>query len=68
MKKQIQTVKIPLKAKASFADRERTINTEIQKLTEAYNKQGYIKENHEVLNKTDSYATVKFFLKRMIRL
>jgi hypothetical protein len=68
MKKQTQTVKIPLKPKLSFAGRERIINTEIQKITDAYNKIGLIKESHEILNKTDSYAIIKFVLLKMTRI
>lgn len=60
------TVKIQLKPASSFNERERMINVEIQKTIDLFNSKGYTVINHDVANKTDSYATVKFTLKRMI--
>ena len=62
-----EIVKIPfVKPNQSFSDREKRINTEIQKLMESYSNKGYIVLNHTVLNKTDSNASVKFNLKQMV--
>lgn len=60
------TVKIQLKSASPFNERERMINVEVQKAIDLYNSKGYTVLSHEVANKTDSYATVKFTLKRMI--
>jgi hypothetical protein len=60
-------VKINLTKNASFAAREKEINVQIQKNIDLYNSRGYIVLEHSVLNKTDSYASVNFSLKRMLR-
>ena len=60
------TVKIQLKPASNFNQREKMINVEIQKAIDLYNTKGYTVLNHETVNKTDSFATVKFTLKRMI--
>lgn len=66
--KQIKTdtIKIQLKSESTFNQRERMINVEIQKTIDEYNSKGYMVLNHEIANKTDTFATVKFTLKQMI--
>ena len=62
-----ETIKIPFtKPNLSYSDREKTINTEIQKIMDSYNSKGFIVISHSILNKTDSNASVNFNFKKMI--
>lgn len=51
----------------SFGDRERYINTELQKVIDSYNKRGYNVLSHSLQNKSASFATVSFDLVEMPR-
>lgn len=60
-------VKIDIsKPNSSFADRERTINTQIQKKIDNYNSSGFFVVEHNIINKSGSSATVEFSLKKML--
>ncbi len=60
-------VKIDInKPNLSFSERERTINTQIQKKIDNYNTLGYFVVEHNVVNKSGSSATVEFSLKKMV--
>jgi len=61
-----QTVKINIPSGSDFSKRERHINVEIQKQIDLFNSQGLIVLNHEIANKTNTYASVKFILKKMV--
>lgn len=61
-----ETIKINIPETTSFSQREKHINTEIQKSIDLYNSRGFTVLNYEVINKTNTYASVKFNLKRMI--
>lgn len=61
-----EQVKIEIKNQnLSFGDRERLINTEIQKLIDSYNKRGFNVLSHSLKNKTGSFASVDFSLLQM---
>ena len=63
-----EQVKIEIKNQnLSFGDRERLINTEIQKLIDSYNKRGFNVLSHTLKNKTGSFASVNFDLLQMPR-
>jgi hypothetical protein len=66
--KESHLVKIPLpdKPDVSFNQRERIISTEVQKLIDAYNKQGRTVVDREIINKTSTHATVKFTTQKLI--
>jgi hypothetical protein len=62
-----ETVRIAItKPNLSFSDREKFINTNIQKIMENYKQSGMIVMNHNVVNKSDSHASVKFNLTKMV--
>jgi hypothetical protein len=61
-----EQVKIEIKNQnLSFGDRERLINTEIQKIIDSYNKRGFNVLSHTLQNKTGSFASVNFDLLKM---
>lgn len=55
------------KENMSYSEREKFINTEIQKIIDSYNQQGYIVLGHNVLNKASMHTSVEFTLKQMIK-
>jgi hypothetical protein len=58
-----ETIKIQInKPNATFSEREKYINTEIQKIIDSYNNKGFNVLSHSVKNKTNSFATVEFDL------
>ena len=61
-----ETIKIDLKGSKDFSDREKKINTEIQKHIDFLNSRGFIVIRYDVTNKSNTYAAVKFSLKRMV--
>ena len=62
-----ETVVIKIKdGNLSFSDRERIVNTEILKQIDSFKSKGFIVIDHNILNKTNSHATVNFSLKRMV--
>ena len=61
-----ETIKINIPETSSFSNREKHVNTEIQKNIDLYNSRGFTVFSYDVLNKTNTYASVKFNLKRMI--
>jgi hypothetical protein len=63
-----EIVKIEIKNQnLTFGDRERFINTEIQKVIDSYNKRGFNVINHSLQNKSANFATVNFDLVEMPR-
>jgi hypothetical protein len=64
-----ETVKIPISntLDSTFNTRKRTINTEIQKLIDAYSKNGYIVVDKVITTETATHAAVKFTLQQMFR-
>lgn len=62
-----ETLKIAIKENLDYNRREKFINTEIQRAIDLYNSNGYVVVNHNIVNKTNTYATVSFSLKKMIR-
>lgn len=62
-----ETLKIVIKENLDFNKREKFINTEIQRAIDLYNSNGFVVVNHNILNKTNTYATVSFNLKKMVR-
>jgi hypothetical protein len=54
-----------LKPNSSFGEREKVINTQIQKKIDNYNASGFFVVEHNVINKSGSSATVEFSLKKM---
>lgn len=64
-----ETVKIPLQnnLNTTFNSRERTINTEIQKLIDSYAQRGFTVVNREIITKTSTHATVKFTVQQMFK-
>jgi hypothetical protein len=63
-----ETLKIKIKEGLDFNKREKYVNTEIQKTIDLYNSDGFVVIDHQIANKTNTYATVNFFLKKMIRI
>lgn len=61
-----ETIKIEMPLTESFSVREKHINVEIQKTIDKYNSIGFVVLNHEILNKTNTYASVRFSLKKMV--
>lgn len=61
-----ETVKINIPSTSDFSKREKHINVEIQKQIDLFNSQGLIVLSHEIANKTNTYASVKFKLKKMV--
>lgn len=59
-------IDIPTGINVSFNDRERTLNVEIQKIIDSYNKDGYTVVEKNPVNKTSSHATVKFVIQKLI--
>ena len=59
-------IDIPTGINVSFNDRERTLNVEIQKIIDSYNKSGYTVVEKNPVNKTSSHATVKFVIQKLI--
>jgi hypothetical protein len=51
----------------SLNEREKSINTQIQKAIDVYNSNGFIVLEHKVVNKTNTHASVNFTLKKMVR-
>jgi hypothetical protein len=64
-KKELVKVEIE-KTNLSFSERERTINTEIQRKIDNYNSSGFVVIEHNIINKSASSATVEFSLKKMV--
>ena len=61
-----ETVKIEInKPNLTFGDRERIINVGIQNKIDSYRQRGFVVVEHNVLNKTESFATVTFSLNQM---
>ncbi len=59
-------VKIEMKKpNLSFSEREKYVNTEIQRMMDNYNSSGYVVLEHKTLNKTSMFASVEFVLKKM---
>jgi hypothetical protein len=54
------------KPNLSFSDREKYINTEIQRIIDNYNSSGYVVLEHKTLNKSGGFASVEFSLKKMV--
>lgn len=62
-----ELVKVEMKKpNLSFSEREKHINTEIQRKIDNYNSTGFFVVEHKVVNKSGSSATVEFSLKKMI--
>lgn len=61
-----ETIKIEIPFAESFSAREKHMNVEIQKAIDRYNSIGLIVINHEIVNKTNTFASVKFNLKKMV--
>jgi hypothetical protein len=60
-------VKIEMKKpNLSFSEREKYVNTEIQRLMDNYNSSGYVVLEQKILNKTSMFASVEFMLKKMV--
>lgn len=62
-----ETIKFNISKERTLNEREKSINTQIQKTIDLYNSRGLIVVDHKVLNKTNINATVGFTLKQMIR-
>jgi len=62
-----ETLKITIKENLDFNRREKFVNTEIQRAIDLYNANGFVVIDHKILNKTNTYATVSFNLKKMVR-
>jgi hypothetical protein len=54
------------KQNLNFSEREKFINTEIQKTIDLYNSRGYIVLEHNVLNKASMHTSVEFTIKQMV--
>lgn len=53
------------KPNLSFSEREKYINTEIQRKINNYKSYGFLVLEHRTINKTDSAASIEFSLKKM---
>ena len=62
-----ELIKVEMKKpNLSFSEREKYINTEIQRLIDNYNSSGYVVLEHKILNKTSMFASIEFGLKKMV--
>lgn len=61
-----ETVKINIPPASDFSKREKHINVEIQRQIDLFNSQGLIVLSHDIANKTNTHASVKFKLKKMV--
>ena len=59
-------ITLPQGPEVTFNSRERKINTEIQKLIDSYNKRGFTVVERDIIHKTNTHATVKFILQKLI--
>jgi hypothetical protein len=63
-----EIVKIKTKKEnMSYSEREKFINTEIQKTIDLYNQRGFIVIEHNVLNKASMHTSVEFTIKQMVK-
>jgi hypothetical protein len=62
-----ELIKFDIKNMQSLNEREKSINTQIQKAIDVYNSNGFIVLEHKVVNKTNTHASVNFTLKKMVR-
>lgn len=62
-----ETLKFNISKEKTLNEREKAINTQIQKAIDLYNSRGFIVLEHKVINKTNTHATVGFTLKGMVR-
>jgi hypothetical protein len=65
MIKEIVKIKIPNK-NLNFSDREKFINTEIQKIIDSYNRKGFTVVSHSIMTKNSLTASIKFELIKML--
>jgi hypothetical protein len=57
--------KVEFKPTATFSQRERKVNEEIQRNIDILNSQGLITLSHSVINKNEKFATVSLSLTKM---
>jgi hypothetical protein len=58
---QTKTIKIQIPAQnLTFSQREKIVNEQILKLIENFKKEGFSTKNHEILNRTVSFYSVRF--------
>lgn len=65
MIKEIVKIQMPNK-NLNFSEREKFINTELQKIIDAYNKKGFTVVNHSILNKGGSNVSFQFNLVKFL--
>jgi predicted GNAT superfamily acetyltransferase len=65
---EVVRVNLPNDLNTTFNSRERTLNVEIQKVIDAYNKKGFTVVDREIVHKSATHASVKFIIQKLISL
>lgn len=63
---EVVRIDLPNTPNSNFNTRERTLNVEVQKVIDAYNRKGFVVVDREIIHKSATHASIRFDVQRML--